>query len=559
MKPIKVRSTALVLLFLLSFINGVFSQQLPDGKNEMAKDQNILDSVYAKIIANYVEDVSPDKLTRMGIEGMTNALDPFSKYYSKSEADEFHEQINGKFGGTGMVIGKMGTQIVIRQIFQGDPADKAGLKVGDVFLEIEGQSTRGKSIWDILPQLRGAPGTKVNLKIRRPGQHSDISTVVLREEIKISSVPYYGVISGNIGYIRFVGFSAHCSEAISSAISDLKHMHSLIGLVLDLRDNPGGLVREAIYISNFFLNSTDPIFRYKSKSEDSTEYATKIPMDSLIPLVVLVNGSNASASEVLTGAIEDNDRGVVIGQKTFGKGLVGFLFDLQSGSVLNLTIAHYYTPSGRCIQAKNYPGNGGTGTAIPDSLKKIFKTKNGRNVKESDGITPDIVMTSNDLPQIAHFLLDSNYIFNYAIQYKLSHPIILPAADFHITNEDYKKFKNSLNVQKISYQTVTETKINELMKTADAEGYGKIADTVLKKLKTRLNQNKLDDLSRYEPQIKELLEEEIAAQSYYEKGRIEASFKNDPVLKEAIIILNNSIEYSNILMNNTRKINPFSN
>jgi carboxyl-terminal processing protease len=514
---------------------------------EIKRNLDIMDSFYSRIVTSYVENVDPEKLMRKGINGMLAALDPFTKYRSKAEAEEFNRGLSGKFGGIGLMLRDVDHNIMISQVFQDRPAEKAGLKAGDIILSVDGRSFSTKSMYDIFPFLRGTPGTTVKVTARRPGVQGDITAIIVREEIVQSSVPYYGVLQGDIGYIQFSGFTKECSESIKKAFLEMKSNYKLKGLVLDLRYNPGGFLQEAIKISNFFLEKGTKIVETIGKSEGDTVYASLPALDANIPLVLLTSNNTASASEILSGAIQDNDRGVIIGERTFGKGLVGVIFDLSSGSQLQLTIAHYYTPSGRCIQAKNYPGNGGQGVAIADSLKRSFKTANGRTVRDADGITPDIIITTQKQPAVADWLQDNNILFKYANQYFLEHTSILPPMQFHLTDPEYEQFLATVPKNEFAFKATSEDKINELRNAVKEDGYGAGIDSMISVLQSQLRQEKQNDLSRYKQTIRDLLEDEIAARYYNDKGRILSALRNDPLLAKAFEIINNPGEYRKTL------------
>lgn len=513
---------------------------------EIKRNLDIMDSLYAKIVNLYVEDVNPEKLMRKGINGMLAALDPFTRFRSKAEADENKSFMSGKFGGIGIMMRDVDQHIVISEVYEDRPAAKAGLKAGDIILSVDGQSCSSKSMYDVFPLLRGAPGSPVKLVYSRAGTPSAITTIV-REEIVQSSVPYYGIMQGDIGYIYFAGFIKNCSEDIKQAFLAMKSKHALKGLILDIRYNPGGLVNEAVKISNFFLEKETKIVEMAGRSGHDTTYASIPALDATIPLVLLTNNSTASASEVLTGAIQDNDRGIVIGERTYGKGLVGVVFDLGSGSQLQLTIAHYYTPSGRCIQARDYPGNGGGGIAIADSLKHSFKTKNGRMVKDADGITPDIIITTEKQPPLADWLQHNNAMFKYANQYYITHPTILPPLQFHLTDTEYDQFLATIPKNEFSFKTSSDDKLNELADAVKKNGCGPEIDSTVRLLRIQLQQEKQNDLTRHKNIIKGLVEDEIAARYYNEKGRILSALKDDALMTKAFWILNNPEAYRKVL------------
>jgi carboxyl-terminal processing protease len=505
-----------------------------------------MDSFYNSINKHYISNIDLEKMMRKGIDAMLGTLDPFTRYRSKEETDEFHLSLAGKFGGVGMGIREIDRQIVVFQVYQGFPADKAGLKTGDVITEIDGISTKGKFLFEVLNSLRGTPGTKLSIKVYRPGEQNQITSNITREEIKLRSVPYYGIISGNTGYIMLTGMTENSSEELLHALLELKQNNTLNGLVIDLRDNTGGYLKQAIKIANFFIDKGNTIVSVKSRDDDSVWYATEPAIDPNIPLVILTNKSTASAAEVLSGAIQDNDRGIIIGEKTFGKGLVGNLFNMGFGAEMVLTIAHYYTPSGRCIQIKNYFTNG-TGVETPDSLKKYFKTKNGRLERDAEGIIPDFIVEPKALSPLTFCLIDSFILFKYATQYKLAHPSIAAARQFTLSENEYDNFFTYLKAHSCNYATSTDEKIKVLRKTAASEGYLNYIQPALTNLEKEYKKRKQQDIFIAKKEIKGLLEGEIASRYYYEKGRIEAGFKNDPVLKKAIEIIGNNEVYKKTL------------
>ncbi len=476
-----------------------------------------MDSLYNNINKYYVTNVDLEKMMRKGIDAMLGTLDPFTRYRSKVETDEFHLSLAGKFGGIGMGIREIDRQIVVFQVYQEFPAYKAGLKVGDVITEVDGISTKEKNLFEVLSSLRGMPGTKLPVQVQRPGEETPITANITREEIKLHSVPYYGMINDQIGYIMLTGMTENSGDEVLRAFLDLKKQNKLNGLVLDLRDNFGGYVNQAIKIANFFIDKGNTIVNVKSRDQDSVYYATEPAIDPDIPLVILTNNSTASAAEVLSGAIQDNDRGLIIGQKTYGKGLVGNLFDMGLGAEMVITIAHYYTPSGRCIQIKNYSA-GGTGVETPDSLKKYFKTKNGRLERDAEGIIPDFIIESKKPAPISLCLVDSFVLFKYATRYKLDHSSISSARQFALGESEYDKFFAFLRKKGCNYTTSTEEKIKELRKMAASEGYLRSIEPAIINLEAEYKKRKQQDISVAKKEIKELLEAEIASRYYFESG-----------------------------------------
>ena len=545
LKPIKI-TCSLIFCFTIG-INKNYSQpQASKDSVSITRVLAIMDSFYNKINKYYVEDVILEKLMRKGIDAMVSSLDPFTHYRSKEETDEFHLIMAGRFGGTGLVFGEIDQQIIITRVFPGLPADRAGLKAGDCIVEINGIPTKGKNTDEIFPMLRGTPGTKVTMSIKHADEKELVSADIVREEIKLPSVPYYGMINDAVGYISLTGMTENCSEELLKAFTELKTHHPLKGLVIDLRNNAGGYIKEAIKIANIFIDKGNVIVSMRGKKSD-TVYAANTAIDPLISLALLTSNYTASAAEVLSGAIQDNDRGVIIGQKTYGKGLVGDLFDMGSGAEMVITVAHYYTPSGRCIQSKTYSAAGGAGVEIADSLKKYFKTKNGRMVRNAEGIIPDLVIPASEPAPITKCLSDNYFIFKYATQYRLQHPTLPPAKQFNLSEADYNQFLVFLRDKSCNYNTRTEEKIRDLRKAAAEDGYCKAIEADLAKLETVLKQDKKKDLGRFKKEIKGSLEAEIASRYYFEQGRIETSFRNDAELKKALEILGNHKVYMKIL------------
>jgi carboxyl-terminal processing protease len=537
------KSCRVVLYFLIA---GYHSYSQPSADTTINKSIGSLDSCYYTLIPNYVEGINVNKLTRKGIDAMLNSLDPHTYYLSKEEADEFRLNLTGKFGGTGIVLRNVDDETVISDVIDGFPGDRAGLQPGDIILSIDGIRLKGKSIDDVFPLLRGLPDTKVTVSIKRAGESAAFSKTMTREQITLTSVPYYGMINDKVGYIKLTQVTKNCSEDVRKALLALKTNAGLESLVLDLRDNTGGYLLEAVRMANFFLPQGSRIVQQKGRTSDTVYYADSLPIDISLRMAVLTNEETASAAEILTGALQDNDRSVIIGKKTFGKGLVGEIFNLPGGAQMVITTSHYYTPSGRCIQLKEYSGGKG-GALTPDSLKKNFKTLHGRNVKDNEGIIPDITLTAEARAPYLNSLIDSHHIFRFASQYRAGHPVLASPKKFSLTEEEYTDFLNSLRGKIIVYKTATGDKLDELKKIAAKEGYGKIIEPLVMKMSNEMALEQQKDKTRYKAAIKDMLEQEIVSRYYRARGRIESGLRNDAWIKKTVEVLGDVGSYNKIL------------
>jgi len=530
------RCFSLLGISLLIIYNASAQQAEPKTDNALS----LLDTVYSKIARLYVETNEPSRLIRTGIEATLSSLDPYSAYLTTDEAREFRMMVSGKLGGTGLVIRPVDSQIRVSQIFKGYPADKAGITAGDIILEVDGVSLKGKSIFDVFPLLRGIPGSTVKLLVQQPGRRSTETKTLQREEITISSIPYYGILKGGIGYILLTAETEHCSDDVRKALLDMKSRRELKGLILDLRNNTGGLLKEAVRIVSLFIDKGKPVVSEKGRLEDTTYYSNEDAADTKTPLALLVNGSTISSAEIIAGSLQDHDRAVVIGRKSFGKGMVQQLYDLPTGEILKITVSYYYTPSGRCIQKRTYSVKK-EGIDIPDSLKTIFRTANGRKVIDHDGISPDLELPEGSPPAIIRELIENelsnNLVFTFATDYCSHHPMMAPAANFTLSDTEYNQFILFLKDKGFSYTTQSENKINELKTIALQEGYWDGIKPALAVVQAQIKREREKDLVRFKDQIRELLEEEIVLHRYYQWGRVENSLKNDPGVKKAIEVL----------------------
>lgn len=534
---------SLAVIIPLSFVG--------DNYFEISKNLDIFATLYKEVNTYYVDDIQPAKFMRTGIDAMLSSLDPYTNYISEADIEGYRFQTTGKYGGIGASIQKHDEQIVVGEPYEGFAAYKAGLMAGDVILEIDGKTTAGKSTEDISKILKGAPGTIVKLLIQRPGDNNSSLKTVTREEIKIKSVPYYGMLNENIGYIKLSQFTEQCGKDVADALKDLESKHTLKGIVFDLRGNPGGLLNEAVNVSNVFIDKGVKVVSTKGKIDEWNKDYTSInpPVDINIPLVILANGGSASASEIVTGCVQDLDRGVVVGQKTFGKGLVQTTRPLSYGTQLKVTTAHYYTPSGRCIQALDYAHRNEDGSVgkIPDSLKNAFKTKNGRPVYDGGGVDPDIPVEAQKISNISISLIKKSLMFDFATQYRQKHETIPAAKDFKLTDSDFNDFVAFINNKSYDYTTKTEDAISDLEKDAEKENYLTAIKPELDELKLKVKHDKEQDIQKNKNEIMRILLPEIVSRYYYQNGRLESSLSNDPEVLKAIEVLNDKPLYEKTL------------
>jgi len=514
----------------------------------IAKNLDIFFTLFRELNTFYVDEINPDKVIKTGIDNMLKTLDPYTVYFPESDADDFRILTTGKYGGIGSLIRSGGDYTVISEVYKGFPADLAGIKAGDILKKVDGISLKGLSSDRVSEKLKGNPGTAINVTIERNGLENDLS--MKREKIAIPSVPYYGMIDESTGYIRFTNFTQNCVDEVKSALLDLKK-NSAQQIVLDLRGNPGGLLTEAVEIVNLFVGPGNEVVstRGKVKQFDEVFKTTKPTVDDKIPLAVIINHGSASASEIVAGAIQDLDRGVVIGQRSYGKGLVQITRPLSYNTELKVTTAKYYIPSGRCIQALDFshPNTDGSVGVIPDSLISEFKTKNGRIVKDGGGIMPDIEVVSETLSQISAELYLRNFIFDYATQYYWAHPGIASPEQFSFTDQDYSDFGNMLVNRKFSYKTETEGSFNELLENAKKEKYYDAHEELFTKMEKELSHSLDEDLELFRKEITALIEDEIIGRYFYEEGALAHAVKSDNQVLKSVEVLKNKDLYSSIL------------
>ncbi|MBL0315470.1 MAG: S41 family peptidase [Flavobacteriales bacterium] len=517
---------------------GLISAALPEEFFEISKNMEIFTSLYKELNIYYVDGTKPGALMKTGIDAMLKSLDPYTVYYPESKIEDAMFMQTGQYGGIGTLVNTIEGKITITEPYEGYAAVKSGLLAGDVVLSINGKSVQGKTHDEITDQLTGQPGSDVELTIQRPGESSTRNIKITREEIKIPDVPFYTLLADSAtGYIKLNGFTQTASQEVRSAFMDLKK-RNMQKLILDLRGNGGGLLREAIAIVNFFVPKGTEIVRTKGKIDEWNKTYTAInePIDTQIPLIVVVDGMSASASEIVSGSLQDLDRAVVLGEESYGKGLVQQTKDLAYNSKLKLTVAKYYTPSGRCIQRLDYSHRDeetGAVVAKADSLIKTFKTKNGRTVTDGRGISPDVEVKQEEGAHILASLVQNWVVFHWVTNYKTNHTSIDPASAFKLTDAEYYDFVNYAKSKEFQYETGTEQIFEELKKTAKEEHYYEGSEKQFEALFAQIEPKKEPDLTKFKSQIKEYLENEIVARYYYQTGRAQNALPMDPCIKRA--------------------------
>ena len=529
-------------LFSLSFVDNYF---------EITKQLDIFATLYRELNMYYVDETNPGILMKKGIDSMLSSLDPYTNYIAESDIEDYRFMTTGQYGGIGSLIRSRDGYVIIAEPYEDSPAQKAGLIAGDKILKVDGKSAKNKTTEELSKILKGQPGTKLTVLIEREGVSEPLEKTLIREEIKIKDVPYFGMVKDSIGYIKLTGFTETASRELIAAFDSLKTTYKPKGIIVDLRGNGGGLLREAVNIVNVFVEKGQEVVSTKGKIKDwdRTHKALNNPKDLEIPLAVLIDRGSASASEIVSGSIQDLDRGIVVGRKSYGKGLVQQTRDLSYNAKLKVTVAKYYTPSGRCIQRIDYSHKNKKGEAavIPDSLSKDFKTKKGRNVKDAGGIAPDVAVKTEYASNITQSLLVKMHIFDYASEYKRKHPKIAQANKFSLSDAEYGDFITFLKDKEYDYTTRTEDVIKDLIKTAEKETYLDDVQAEIDALKKKLEHNKNEDLITFKDEIKKVLENEIISRYYYQSGRIQNSLAIDDDVNKAIEILNDKKLYASIL------------
>lgn len=552
LKNFILRKKKIIIIFSLVITSLVSFSFVDDYYFEVSKNLDIFTTLFRDVNMYYVDSIQPGSLMKSGIDGMLKNLDPYTVYIPESDIEDYKmTHISAEYGGIGALVHERDGDIQISELYEGFPAQKSDVRVGDKILSVNGTSTKSKKVDDVTEFMKGQKGTSVKIVLQREGEAKPIEKTIIRDEIKFPNVPFFGMVSSNTGYIKLNQFLEDAGEQVKNALVTLKQNKEMKYVVLDLRGNGGGLLREAVDIVNLFVDKGQKIVTQKAKiKEMNMEYlASKTAVDSAIPLVVLVDRGSASASEIVTGAMQELDRGVIIGQRTFGKGLVQQTYNLSYNTLLKVTIAKYYTPSGRCIQALDYTHRNADGSVehVPDSLMHEYKTKGGRSVYDGSGIYPDLFTDRKSFSNISQALA-SNYLFyDYATKYMREHVSIPPAKEFKLTDAEYNDFVSFLSDKKYEYKNKSEVWLEHLKVSSEKEKYFSMLEPEYNVLKKKMEDTKKQDLQHHRDEIKEILETEIASRYYFQKGRLESDFKYDQDLKKAIETLNDPSLYSSIL------------
>jgi len=537
-------SLALVALVALSFTEPA------ERYFEIAKNLDIFATLFKEVNALYVDEVNPNKLVRTGIDAMLNSLDPYTNYIPEDEVEDFRTLNTGQYGGIGAITREIGNRTVVTMLMEGYGAQRGGLKIGDEVLRIDDVELSKLSREESSQLMKGQIGTPVSLTIKRFGTEQPIRLEFKREKIKVSNVPFYGMVGKDVAYIQLTDFTPDAGKEVKNALTALKEQGAK-SAIIDLRGNPGGLLIEAVNIANLFIPKGKLVVSTKGKiPENNLNYETlNVPLDTEIPVAVLINRGSASASEIVAGTLQDYDRGVIIGEKSYGKGLVQVSRPLSYNSQLKVTTAKYYTPTGRCIQVLDYTHRRDDGSvgSIPDSLKREFKTTNGRTVFDGGGIDPDVKTETIEAHALTQVLFDKGFIFDYSTQYAFKHPQAVDPKTFTLSDEDYHSFVTWMKDKNYTYKSYLEYELQQFTEEAKKEKYYADIKGQLDQIHGRIGESKKNELMLYKDEIRMLLEEDIVSRYHLERGSVEAGFKYDNDVRKAIDILHNNAQYKKTL------------
>ena len=517
---------------------------------DINKNIDIFNSVLREIDMFYVDSIEIDNLVQNTIESMLTRLDPYTEYYSEENIGDLQFITTGEYAGIGAIISYKDGGVIINEPYEGLPADKSGLKAGDKILEIDDEDVRNATVREVSNKLKGTPGTVLNILIERPGEEKDRVVSVVREKIEMDPITYSDIVNDDIGYLHFGSFTSQSSDRFETTVKELKEKGAK-SLIMDLRGNGGGILDEAVNIVNLFVPKGIEIVSTKGKMAqwDRSYHTRETPIDEQIPIVVLIDTGSASASEIVAGALQDLDRAVIIGNRSFGKGLVQTPRNLPYGGNIKITTSKYYIPSGRGIQALDYSHRNPDGSVarLPDSLTNLYHTKNGREVRDGGGITPDITLPQEQGGTIAYYLMADNIIFDYVTEWVQKNENIDPPHLFNLSDEDYSIFKEFVKSKNFEYDKMSEQSLNQLKSIMEFEGYMNVASEEFAALEEKLHPNLDRDLELFKDLIKDMIETEIVQRYYYKKGVLIHQLAGDKVFDKAIEVLNDSVMYNSIL------------
>lgn len=551
------------LLLIVFLTINVKAQTTQADKNQRYFDINksidIFNSVIRELDMFYVDSIKVDSLVNGTIRNMLARMDPYTEYYTEENIGDLQFMTTGEYGGIGSIISYNNNQVIINEPYKGLPADKAGLKAGDAILEIDGADMRKATVKDVSDKLKGTPGTSLKLKIQRPGESKTREITIVREKIEMDPITYSTVFDDKVGYLHYSGFTNGSSNRVKETILDLKKKGAE-SLVIDLRGNGGGILDEAVNIVNFFVRKGLEIVSTKGKVKqwDRSYHTQNQPIDTLMPIVVLIDTGSASASEIVAGSLQDLDRAVIIGNRSFGKGLVQTPRDLPYGGNIKITTSKYYIPSGRCIQALDYSHRNPDGSVarVPDSLTNVFKTLNGREVRDGGGITPDYVIPQEKGGTIGYYLITENIIFDYVTNWAIKHPTIASPESFHLSDADYEQFKQFVKTKDFQYDQMSSRQLQSLKNIMEFEGYFDTASQEFKALENKLQPNLDRDLELFKKDIKQMIETDIVQRYYYKEGVLIYELQDDPALKKAKEVLKDKQTYNYMLQPKPANIPP---
>ena len=543
----------ILILTFMALLPTIAAKADEKHKLQLSRQLSVFNSIVKELNLFYVDSIMPEKMIEKGIAAMLRSLDPYTVYYSEEESDELRMMTTGKYAGIGSIIRYHTDEktTVLAQPYEGMPAHKAGLQIADMIISVDGKPIKGMSTDSVSNMLRGEAGTKLTLEIERPGKKGTMTVKLERASISLPPISYYGMLNAETGYIQLESFTEECSKEMRRALVELKKKGAS-SFVIDLRGNGGGLLNEAVEIVNLFVPKGKTIVTTKGKTKQSNEeYVTrKEPIEPDSPLVILVDGQSASASEILAGSLQDLDRAIVVGSRTFGKGLVQSSRSVNGGGYLKLTTAKYYIPSGRCVQALDYSHmiDEGRSSRIPDSLTTVFHTQAGREVRDGGGIRPDIEPKNEELSTLLFYLMQDMALFDFATEFKLKNDTIAPAATFTVSDETYSEFCEYLKSKNFSYDLRSVKMLADLKKLIDFEGLGDVVKEELKALENKLKADLGQSLQHFKKDIKHLIADEIVKRYYGQKGEIIYNLREDTDIKEACKLLNDKERYKNTLL-----------